>query len=244
MDKRPETRVEADIPVRIWGMDADARPFFQNAYAGNLSSDGALLSGVNHPLKIGEVIGIQYGENKARFRIIWVIDSGPIKKIEAGVQLLPQQQLPWRDLTPSRERVSKPHSGPNKRRFVRHKVLFPIEIGFSDARRAHMQTNATDIGGRGCYVETLLPLQQGTEVLIIFWLDEEKIKTSGIVRASDPGVGMGIEFTALDNQVQERLQQLLEKMDTAFATAATVDAGGGEQQTIQVSPGFKQSSKN
>ncbi len=40
--------------------------------------------------------------------------------------------------------------------YVRHKVLFPLEIGFEDSRRTHMQTNATDIGGRGCYVETLL----------------------------------------------------------------------------------------
>ena len=76
-----------------------------------------------------------------------------------------------------------------------------------------MQTNATDIGGRGCYVETLLPLQIGTKVTIKFWMDSEKVQTSGVVRASDGGVGMGIEFTALDNQVQERLQKHLDKMD-------------------------------
>ena len=62
-----------------------------------------------------------------------------------------------------------------------------------------MQTNATDIGGRGCYVETLLPLPLGTKVKITFWMDSEKIQTSGVVRASDGGVGMGIEFTQLDN---------------------------------------------
>jgi hypothetical protein len=225
-------------------MDADDRPFFQNASAGNISSDGALLSGINHPLKTGEVIGIQYGERKARFRVIWVIDAGPIRKIEAGVQLLAQQQNPWHDLTPPPLGKRSTHTGPNKRRFVRHKVLFPIEIGFPDVRRAHMQTNATDIGGRGCYVETLLPLPQGTEVLIIFWMDSEKIKTSGIVRASDPGVGMGIEFTDLENQVQERLQQLLEKMDTSFAATSTVGGNTVEQKSISLPSSFKQTSKN
>jgi PilZ domain len=241
MENRPESRLEADIPVRIWGMDADSRPFFQNAMAGNISSDGALLSGINHSLKTGEVIGIQYGERKARFRVIWAIDAGPVRKIEAGVQILAQQMNPWHDLTP---RPIGDHGGPNKRRFVRHKVLFPIEIGFADVRRAHMQTNATDIGGRGCYVETLLPLPRGTEVNIIFWMDSEKIKTSGIVRASDPGVGMGIEFTALDNQVQQRLQRLLEKLDTSFAAPAEEGKQEVHQQPIVVPLTFKQSNKS
>jgi len=79
-----------------------------------------------------------------------------------------------------------------------------------------MQTNATDIGGRGCYVETLLPLQLGTKVKIMFWMDSEKVQTSGVVRASDGGVGMGIEFTQLDNQVQDRLQKHLEKLDAGI----------------------------
>ncbi len=200
-------------------MDAEARPFFQNANACNISSDGGLVWGINHQLKIGEVIGVQYGERKARFRVIWAVDSGSARKIEAGIQLLAQQQNPWHELTPPLTRREMSPDGKNKRRFVRHKILFPIEIGFPDVHRAHMQTSATDIGGRGCYVETLLPLPQGTEVIIIFWMDAEKIKTSGVVRASDPGVGMGIEFTDLENRVQERLQAMLERLDnTLFAS--------------------------
>ena len=61
----------------------------------------------------------------------------------------------------------------------------------------------------------------------------------GIVRASDPGVGMGIEFTDLENQVQERLQSLLEKMDTSFAAAA-----GTTQESISTPLNFNQSTKN
>ena len=78
---------------------------------------------------------------------------------------------------------------------------------------AAMQTSATDISGRGCYVETLMPIPFGTAVRISFWMDTEKITTAGVVRASDPGVGMGIEFTGLDFSTQERFQHLLEKLD-------------------------------
>ena len=211
MDKRPESRVDARILVRVWGMDADGRPFFQNANASNISSDGAQISAINHLLKAGDIIGVQHGDKKARFKVIWVIDGGHARKIDCGVQMLPNQRSPWEDL--AKWEKQEPSNSGNKRRFARHKMLFPIEISFEDTRRSHLHTSATDIGGRGCYVETLLPLSIGTKVYINFWMNEEKISTSGVVRTSDPGVGMGIEFTTLDNTVQERLQEYLDKMD-------------------------------
>lgn len=225
MDNRPESRAAIQIIVRVWGMDAEGRPFFQNAQASNISSEGALLSGIAHPLKTEDVIGVQHGEKKARFKVVWVVDGGQARKIEAGVQLLPNQRSPWQDLAAwERKDVS---DGKNKRRFTRHKILFPIEISFEDSRRSHLHTSATDIGGRGCYVETLMPLALGTKVNIDFWMDSEKVNTSGIVRASDPGVGMGIEFTALDDHVQERLQAHLEKLDDSFAKGEAAKGATG-----------------
>jgi PilZ domain len=214
MDKRPETRVGNLILVRVWGMDSDGRPFFQNANATNISSEGAMLLGISHLLKAGDVIGVQHENKKARFKVVWVVDGGVARKIEVGVQILPGQPNPWIDMAKPEKVVADPEK--NKRRYERHKILFPLEIGFEDVRRTHMQTNATDIGGRGCYVETLLPLQLGTKVKIMFWMDSEKVQTSGVVRASDGGVGMGIEFTQLDNQVQDRLQKHLEKLDAGI----------------------------
>ncbi len=208
MDKRPETRVEADIPVRIWGMDADGRPFFQNALAGNLSSEGAHLSHINHTLKIGDIIGIQYGDGRN----------------QAGVRVLAPQSVPWDQVTAeARTPQAKPVQGREKRRFARHRVQFPLQISFPDQQRAHMQCNATDMGGRGCYVETMLPLHIGMNVIVTFWVDSEKITTNGIVRASDPGVGMGIEFTSLETPLQQRLQEYLEKIDEGFAARAAAE---------------------
>jgi hypothetical protein len=199
-------------------MDSDGRPFFQNAVAGNLSSEGALLSQISHPLKPGSIIGVQYGEKKARFEVVWVVDAG-FRKSEVGIRILAGQTPPWHSLTSGKKdnTVDSAFRGQNKRKFPRHKVLFPIDIGFDDAKRAHMHTSATDMGGRGCYIETMIPLQLGTKINLAFWMDDEKVQTTGSVRASDPGVGMGIEFTSLDNHVQERLQAYLEKIDRSFA---------------------------
>lgn len=203
-------------------MDADGKPFFQSATARNLSSDGAQLSHINHSLKIGDVIGIQYGDKKARFGVVWIKPALVPERNDVGVMLLAKQTVPWAEVTAGNkpEGIGGPQ-GAEKRRFTRHKVQFPIQISFADGRRPHMQCSSTDIGGRGCYVESLVPLHINSEVIITFWIDSEKIKTTGIVRASDPGVGMGIEFTALEGDIQKKLQAYLDKIDQGFASAAT-----------------------
>lgn len=222
MEKRPESRIAAEIPVRVWGMDSDGKPFFQNAIASNLSSEGALLSRIHHKLKEDEIIGVQYGDKKARFHIKWVKASLVPRMFDAGVQILTGQVVPWAEVAGKDKPPAKTSQrrGEEKRRFVRHKVLFPITISFSDGHRSHMQCNATDISGRGCYVESLVPLMIGTEVIVTFWIDSHKFTTNGIVRASDPGVGMGIEFTSMEMQIQQQLQEYLEKLDKGFASAA------------------------
>lgn len=224
MDKRPETRVPAEIPVRAWGMDAEGKPFFQNALATNLSSAGAQLTRIQHSLKEGEVIGVQYGEKKARFEIKWVKPGFLPNTVEAGLRLTAGQTAPWTDITTEAQAAGPKTESRNsdKRRFVRHRVSFPLTISFSDGNRSHMQCGATDIGGRGCYVETLVPLPIGTEIILTFWIDSDKVSTRGVVRASDPGVGMGIEFSALEMDIQQKLQQYLDKIDEqGFASAAS-----------------------
>ncbi|HZQ68765.1 MAG TPA: PilZ domain-containing protein [Terriglobales bacterium] len=224
MQERPEPRLQTDLIVRVWGMDSDGHPFFQNAHARNISSEGALLSGLEHQLTAGDTIGVQLGTVKARFRVIWVIDAGHLQKIQAGVHILTGQPCPWKDElggAPSPEPA--PAAGPakpdgrNKRKFVRHRIKFPMEIRDERGGGAHMQTHATDIGGRGCYIETMIPLPLGTKVRLVFWIGSEKVDTTGIVRASDGGVGMGIEFVGLDDASQVRFQQYLESLDTTFS---------------------------
>jgi PilZ domain len=220
MEKAPESAPDEEIAVRIWGMDADGKPFFQSAQAGSLSRAGAQLTNLRHHLKVGDIVGVQYGEKKARCKVIWANPSVLPGRNKAGVLVLPDQSAPWTDIAKENRRAVR-QPGAGKRRFPRHKVNFPIEISFEDSHRAHMQCSGTDIGGRGCYVETFTPLAIHTEIIITFWLDSEKIRTRARVRTSDPGVGMGIEFTALEDHIQQRLQEYLNKIDEGFSRAAT-----------------------
>ena len=75
-----------------------------------------------------------------------------------------------------------------------------------------MRTRTADIAGNGCYIETMLPLPVGRVLIITFWLDSESVRTAAIVRTCDRGVGMGIEFTGLDQATQKRLQQQVESI--------------------------------
>jgi hypothetical protein len=214
MPNRTEPRVSTNLTLRIFGM-CDERPFLQNVRAHNISVRGALLIGLEHKVNAGDLIGVQYGNKKARCRVVWLIDAGPLKKLQVGVQLLEDQECPWNEELSKAETITLP-SGANKRRFVRRKIRFPLELR-EKHRNAALHTNATDISGRGCYIETLMPFSFGTAVNISFWMDSERVDTHGVVRASDPGVGMGIEFTGLDYQAQERFQRMLETLDEACA---------------------------
>ena len=207
-------RATLDLKVRVWGMGANNQPFFQNAMAQNVSSTGACLYGIEPELKVGDVIGVQYETRKARCKVVWVVDAGALKKTQVGVQLVVDQDCPWagvlpHDMQPD-ERTTQRQD--NRRKFARHKIGFPLEL--RDERvNTPLRVNATDISGNGCYVETVMPLNVGTSLRVDFWIEEEHLSPSAIVRTRDPGVGMGIEFTGLPEDTKKRFQAHLDKMD-------------------------------
>ena len=72
----PAPRSTLDLTVRVWGMGADDHPFFQNATAQNVSATGACIYGIEHELKVSDIIGVQYQNKKARCKVVWVVDAG------------------------------------------------------------------------------------------------------------------------------------------------------------------------
>jgi hypothetical protein len=217
MSEKPEPRLDVELPIRIFGMSTEGRPFLQNVRARNISHHGAKLVGLETRLKPGEVIGIQLGNTKARCKVIWVVDAGQTQKVEVGVSLLAGQPCPWEKEMEQPLTVAEPApriapSDADKRKATRHRVPFPIEIRDENGVGSQMKTRAADISGRGCYVETLMPLPVGKTLQITFWIETERIRTAAIVRSCDGGVGMGIEFTGLDDETRNRLQSRIETM--------------------------------
>lgn len=210
-EHQSEPRLTVDLPVRVWGMTAEGRPFSQHARAQNISSEGALISGVENELKVGDVVGVQCEERKTRCTVIWAMNTGLIKKNQVGVKLVSGQECPWKSYLPL-DGATVTIASSNRRRWHRHKLSLPLEL--RDERvNAPMRINATDVSGNGCYIETMMPVPLGTVLRLDFWLDSEHINISAVIRTCDPGVGNGIEFTGMPADVKDRMQGYLDTID-------------------------------
>jgi hypothetical protein len=223
MSDQPEPRFAACLEVRAFGMDAEGRPFSRNARALDISDRGARLSRLEAKPLAGDVIGVQLGDRKARCRVIWV--TGTPLPVDVGVEIVAGQPCPWdRQLAAHRVTATPPilRSIPvaqDKRKFRRHRISFPIEIRDAQSVGSGNAVTTADISAGGCYVETRTPLPVREKVTVSFWLDSERIQTTAVVRTSDGGVGMGIEFTGLDEVAQQQLQRYVESMDSTLTKA-------------------------
>jgi hypothetical protein len=225
--ERPDPRVDTDLPVRVFGMDSNGKPFNQHVRARNISGSGALVSGVECDLKPGDVIGVQVDQKKARCRVVWVVDAGGIQKKQLGLQLMEGQECPWREMLDkqiSQGPSAAPANPANRRRRPRHRITFALELR-DERNNIPLRVNATDISGNGCYIETIMPIPVGTNLKVEFFIEDERIVSTAVVRTCDPGVGMGIEFIGLAPDLQDRFQHLLEKLDPAGLAGPAGAAG-------------------
>ncbi len=101
MDRRRQQRISVELPVKIWGMDANTRPFTQSASLRTISGRGATLQGVKVQLRPGMVIDLQYHGAKGQFRVVWLGKPGTEMQGEVGVENLSKDSQLW-DIDPIR----------------------------------------------------------------------------------------------------------------------------------------------
>src|SRR5215469_12645241 len=87
MSRRREPRVEINFEVKVWGLDCHGKPFMQHARTLDITKQSARLIGIDC-VKVGETIGIQNGEQKARFRVVWMGWENAPKAGQIGVHCL------------------------------------------------------------------------------------------------------------------------------------------------------------
>src|SRR4029077_12187642 len=95
MDRRRNPRVTALLPVCVWGMDAHALPFMQAATVRNISSSGAVIQGLCRQVRLGEILEVQFGPDKAQFRVVWAGKPGSRREGEIGVESLASEPSLW-----------------------------------------------------------------------------------------------------------------------------------------------------
>lgn len=78
MDRRRAARVNVQLPVSVWGLDAFGQAFTTPAMVTNLSANGVVVQGVRRRMRIGESIDVRMGNNKGQFRVIWIGDMSEL----------------------------------------------------------------------------------------------------------------------------------------------------------------------
>jgi hypothetical protein len=88
IERRTEERIAVSLRVRVWGLDIAGERFEEEAVARNISKQ----------LRPKDLLVVQYGENKACFRVVWTRASDDSQKNLAAVQRRETDECPWREL--------------------------------------------------------------------------------------------------------------------------------------------------
>ena len=112
MTERIEKRLVIALSIKVYGMDSEGRSFNQPARTLDITHDGARIDGLPQ-IKEGEIVGIQYGGAKARYRVVWVGEVGGRREGQVGVQLTEGSAGLWTailDATPEQLRFIESQS--------------------------------------------------------------------------------------------------------------------------------------
>ena len=229
-----EVRVRMQLEVRVWGMGSDGKPFSQTARTIDISGNGARLEGVACLKQVGEIVGVQHGSEKARFRVVWIGDKDTAQEGQIAITSVDASKCIWGhrlqhtvgelglgseipDLgaapmksPPSPPGGAAPHE---RRRYPRYHCIGKVLLR-QEGTDNFASAKLTDIGLGGCYMETFSPLPLQTPVELIIQADELEIRARGVVRTLHPSMGNGIGFTQVTADDWRRLDQLIARVSS------------------------------
>ncbi len=70
--------------------------------------------------------------------------------------------------------------------------------------------NLIDVSLGGCYVETSALLPTGSQIKLIFSIDDGKLQAEGVVVRIDPGSGLAIQFNEMSREERDQMHRILE----------------------------------
>lgn len=227
-----EVRVPLKLDVRIWGIDCWGKPFTRQARTVEISALGARLENVGCVQK-GDIIGVQYGEAKARFRVVWAGDAACGKNDTIGVECVEPGKCIWTEVleknaavveTPVFKPAVPPGIPPapsaslegewpqrDRRRYPRLQCsgalrLKQIGTDFEATQKL------TDISLGGCYGESLAPMPADAIVDLVLEVCGERITARGMVRTHHPSMGNGIGFTEVGADDWKKIVHVMQQL--------------------------------
>jgi len=213
MGQRQEPRLQASLPVRVFGTDAAGHVFSENISTLDISRCGARVGGVQAQVKPGEVIGLTYKQNRGRFKVQWAGLPGSPLAGQLGLMNMAPEKPMW-DLPVPTDRIDvykRQPTGADRRLHARLKCSSSVEL-HPEGQAAPIWVKALDLSAGGCFIEMPMPLRRGIKVKIGLWIREQKLWLDGTVVNSRPGFGIGVKFAEMSAEHDDRLRQFLKSI--------------------------------
>jgi hypothetical protein len=200
------------MPVQVWGTDAQGKPFMQSAHTANVSEQGVVLEGIAVPVRAGEIVRVQCGDQKANFQVVRAGEPGTEKGGQVALKALVPGRWIWAMPVPVAKQDSYVLPRAAERRSERRRgSALKVELR-EDGSPAPLWGTTEDISLGGCFVTMDAPLKPGAALEIIVWIGGEKIWSRAVVRTSEPGSGFGVEFTYMPDRDVRILKSYLESL--------------------------------
>ena len=102
--------------------------------------------------------------------------------------------MPFDPLNRSDRKQPPAGSGRNRRRDPRYQLVAEARITHIDSG-TEIKLRTSDLSITGCYLDTVSPLPNGTDIVVKISRDDGLFETNGKVVYVHPGMGMGVHFT-------------------------------------------------
>lgn len=204
MGKRREPRKEIQVQVRVFGTDRDGNIFFETVSTVDISHSGVKLTGIRAKLQNEEIIGLTYGRNKVHFRVRWIGQANTPLDGQVGLLNLTPEKPLWDFPLPEGfvDNFREVRSG-ERRKSVRVRCTVSAELRPPGA--SMIRGKATDLSVGGCFVEMPAPLPRESQLDILLWLNETKLRLQASVASAAPGFGIGVRFLNVAPQDRDLL---------------------------------------
>jgi hypothetical protein len=223
MGRRTKNRVKAVLPVRASGTDAEGKRFTSMLYTLDISATGARLGGFRGNLNVGDTITIQYHNYQVKHRVCWIKPAVKGADMLLGVESLqPDKEIWGVKLAAAYKDDYVPPPPPPQRHYEkrdderRKHTRFPVSgtAIVSNPEGEEKQTlRFLDLSLEGCFIETPEPFAAGARVKLLIKVHETDLDTFGVVRASLPKAGMGVQFTHFTAADADRLRGIIDRLE-------------------------------
>jgi hypothetical protein len=99
----------------------------------------------------------------------------------------------------------------DRRQHKRHAFSATAEI-VDMVTGARLSTRMADLNRGGCYLDMLSPLPIGSNLRVRICSDGAELTCTAVVRDSQPGMGMGVAFTDLDDASKAVIESWIERV--------------------------------